>query len=100
MTEFMPAVNAVASRRQTLTALSKVADPEVAKAAALSLKQLTAVEKQLRDLDNAERERTALKALYDAATDTTTRVALKNAMVARSLVVLGELVTRDKATRR
>lgn len=100
MTEFQPAVEAVTSRRDVLRALSKNQSPDIAKAAAQSLVQLTQVERKLKALDAAEKERQAMKALLDNARDETTRTAIKNAMTARSLQVLDELVARDKAARR
>lgn len=86
-------------RRSTLTALCKVADPEVRKAAAASLKQLAVVEKKLVALDRANAERLAMKALLDNATDDVTRSAIRKAMHARALETLNELVARDRAQR-
>ncbi len=99
MSSFAPTVAALGDRRSTLTALTKVADPEVAKAAAASLKQLAVAEKKLRELDAAENERLAMKALLDNATDDVTRGAIRKAMQARSLQTLNELVAKMRTER-
>jgi len=87
-------VDAVASRRATLTALTKSADKSISSAAGVSLALLSRAETNLRKLDEQETERQALRALYEQATDETTKRALKRAMHARSVTLLNELAAR------
>jgi hypothetical protein len=74
-------MDAIATRRQTLTALTKSADAEITKSAAQSIQKLAALERDLAEQDEYAAQREALAALYEKATDDVTRRALKAAQV-------------------
>ena len=88
-------IETVATRRQTLTALSKSQDPDIAKSAAASLSGLARLEKDLCDQEANQAEFDALKVLRDQATDPTARVALGNAMVSHTDKLYRQIIARN-----
>ena len=95
MTTRADVIDTVVSRSQTLTALSKSADPAIAKSAAASLSGLARLEKDLRDQEKHQAEFDALKVLRDQTTDPIARRALGEAMVSHTEKLYQTIIARN-----